>query len=87
MGDNRPVPDVVAFTAHLPVRIAFGDGVLAGLSEALDALGAIAALIVVEAPVAEHPAVVSALAASNTGAVRLDRVVKVPGEPTFSLAE
>jgi choline dehydrogenase len=87
MGDNRPVPDVVAFTAQLPVRIAFGDGVLAGLSEALDALSATAALVVVEEPVAEHPAVVAALAAAENGAVRLDRVVKGPGEPTFALAD
>ena len=87
MGDNRPVPDVVAFTAQLPVRIAFGDGVIAELSEALDALGATAALVVVEEPVAEHPAVVSALAAVEKGAVRLDRIVKGPGEPTFALAD
>jgi len=87
MGDNRPVPDVVAFTAQLPVRIAFGDGVIAELSEALDALGATAALVVVEEPVAEHPAVVSALAAVEKDAVRLDRIVKGPGEPTFALAD
>ena len=87
MGDNRPVPDVVAFTAQLPVRIAFGDGVLAGLSEELQSLGASAALVVVEEPVAEHPAVVAALAAAENGAVRLDRIVKGPGEPTFALAD
>ena len=87
MGDNRPVPDVVAFTAHLPVRIAFGDGVLAGLSEELQSLGASAALVVVEEPVAEHPAVVAALAAAENGGVWLDRIVKGPGEPTFALAD
>jgi alcohol dehydrogenase len=87
MGDNRPVPDVVAFTAQLPVRIAFGDGVLAELSEGLHSLGASAALVVVEEPVAEHPAVVAAQAAAENGAVRLDRIVKGPGEPTFALAD
>ena len=87
MGDNRPVPDVVAFTAQLPVRIAFGDGVLAGLSEELQSLGASAALVVVEEPVAEHPAVVAALAAAENGGVWLDRIVKGPGEPTFALAD
>jgi alcohol dehydrogenase len=87
MGDNRPVPDVVAFTAQLPVRIAFGDGVLAELSEGLHSLGASAALVVVEEPVAEHPAVVAALAAAENGAVRVDRIVKGPGEPTFALAD
>jgi len=78
---------VTPFRAHLPVRIAFGDGVLAGLRDALDELGSTAALVVVEEPVAEHPAVVEALAAAQGGGVRLDRVVKGPGEPTFALAD
>jgi choline dehydrogenase len=87
MGENRRVPAVVAFNAHLPVRIAFGDGVIAELAGALDALGATAALVVVEEPVAEHPAVAGALTAAENGGVRLDRVVKGPGEPTFALAD
>jgi len=72
------------FRAHLPVRIAFGDGVIAELAGALDAT---AALVVVEEPVAEHPAVAGALAAAESGGVRLDRVVKGPGEPTSALAD
>jgi len=75
------------FRAHLPVRIAFGDGVLAELAETLAALGARAALVVVEEPVAEHPSVAAALAGAGSAGVRLDRIVKGPGEPTFALAD
>ncbi len=75
------------FRSHLPVRVAFGEGVLAELPDTLEALGAKAALVVVEEPVAEHPAVVEALTAAQGGGVRLDRVVKGSGEPTFALAD
>jgi alcohol dehydrogenase len=75
-----------SFGAHLPVRIAFGDGVIGELPGALEALGSTGALVVVEEPVAEHPAVVDAVAATGSG-VLLDRVVKGPGEPTFALAD
>jgi alcohol dehydrogenase len=76
-----------SFRAHLPVRISFGDDVLAELPDALGALGASAVLAVVEEPVAEHPSVVAAVAAVEASGVRLDRVVKGPGEPTFALAD
>jgi alcohol dehydrogenase len=78
---------VTPFHAQLPVRIAFGDGVLAELPDALTALDATAALLVVEEPVAEHPSVVAAVAAAESAGVWLDRVVKGPGEPTFALAD
>jgi alcohol dehydrogenase len=78
---------VTPFHAQLPVRIAFGDGVLAELPDALTALDATAALLVVEEPVAEHPSVVAAVVAAESAGVRLDRVVKGPGEPTFALAD
>ena len=78
---------VTPFHAQLPVRIAFGDGVLVELPEALAALRASASLVVVEAPVAEHPSIVAALTAVERAGVRLDRVVKGPGEPTFALAD
>ncbi|HJX75521.1 MAG TPA: hypothetical protein VJ247_04140, partial [Gaiella sp.] len=57
---------VTPFHAQLPVRIAFGDGVLAELPDALTALDATAALLVVEEPVAEHPSVVAAVAAAES---------------------
>src|SRR6478672_12604425 len=78
---------VTPFRSHLPVRVAFGEGVLAELPDALEALGAKAALVVVEEPVAQHPAVAEALAAAEGSGVRLYRVVKGPGEPTFALAD
>ena len=78
---------VTAFHSQLPVRIAFGDGVIGELPDALSALGAPSALVVVEEPVAGHPDVVAALAAAESAGVRLDRVVKGPGEPTFALAD
>jgi choline dehydrogenase len=79
--------DVTAFHSQLPVRIAFGDGVIAELADALAEGGADSALAIVEAPVAEHPAVLSALAAAEAAGTRLDRVVKEPGEPTFELVD
>src|SRR6187551_665832 len=78
---------VTPFHAQLPVRIAFGDGVLAELPDALTALGATTALVVVEQPVAEHPSVAAALTTAEGSGLRLDRVVKAPGEPTFALAD
>lgn len=80
-------PAVTPFHSRLPVEIAFGDGVIHELAAALSALGASAALAVVEEPVAAHPDVVSALEAAERGGVRLERVVKGPGEPTFALAD
>jgi alcohol dehydrogenase len=78
---------VTPFHAQLPVRIAFGDNVLAELPDALTALGATTALVVVEEPVAGHPSVVAALTAAEGAGLRLDRAVKGPGEPTFALAD
>jgi alcohol dehydrogenase len=77
---------VTPFHSQLPVRIAFGDGVIAELPDTLAALGATGALVVVEEPVAGHADVVAALDAVAAG-VRLERFVKGPGEPTFALAD
>jgi alcohol dehydrogenase len=81
------VSEIGSFHSQLPVRIAFGDGVIAELADALATLGAASALVVVEEPVAEHPDVVAAVAAAASAGVRLDRFVKGPGEPTFALAD
>ena len=80
-------PPVTSFRSQLPVKIAFGDGTIALLPEALAALGATSALVVVEEPVAGHPGVTAALAAAESAGVRLERVVKGSGEPTFALAD
>jgi alcohol dehydrogenase len=61
--------------------------VIAELPDALAALDAGGALVVVEEPVASHADVVAALAAAEAGGVLLDRFVKGPGEPTFALAD
>jgi alcohol dehydrogenase len=81
----RPV--VTAFRSQLPVRISFGDGVIAELPDVLDALGSTSALVVVEEPVVTHPAIVSALGAAEEQGVSLEQVSKGPGEPTFTLAD
>ena len=78
---------VTPFTSHLPVRIAFGDGVIAELPDVLEALGATSALVVVEEPVVAHPAIASALGTAEERGISLEQVSKGPGEPTFALAD
>ncbi len=78
---------ITPFSSQLPVRIAFGDGAIAGLTEVLAGLGASSALVVVEAPVAAHPDVVAALASAERAGIRLERFEKGPGEPTFQQAD
>jgi alcohol dehydrogenase len=80
-------PFTASFTAHLPVRISFGDGVIHELPGVFQSLEARSALIVVEEPVAEHLDVVGALVTGEAGGTRLERFVKGPGEPTFALAD
>ena len=78
---------IAAFHSQLPVKLGFGDGVIAELPDVLTDLGASSALVVVEEPVAAHSDVVAALAAAEERGVRLERCVKGPGEPTFILAD
>jgi alcohol dehydrogenase len=78
---------VSSFHAQLPVRVAFGDGVISELSSALASLGATNVLVVVEEPVAGQPDVMAALAVVEASGVRVARFVKGPGEPTFALAD
>ncbi len=84
---RRPVTSVQGFRAHLPVEIAFGEGVIHELPGALTALGARSVLVVLEEPVAEQLDVVGALVSAEAAGVRLERHVKLPGEPTFALAD
>ena len=81
------MPFTASFTAHLPVRIAFGDGVIHELPGVLQSLEARSVLIVVEEPVAEQLDVVGALVTGEAAGVRVERFVKGPGEPTFALAD
>jgi alcohol dehydrogenase len=62
------------------VRIRFGEGVIGGLPEVLAELGAGAATVVCEQPVADLPAVAAA-----TAGLDVDR--KPPGEPTAALVD
>lgn len=78
---------VTPFHSQLPVKIAFGDGSLAELPDALASLAARSALVVVEEPVAGHADVVAALAAAEAAGVRVSSFVKGPGEPSFALAD
>jgi len=78
---------VGSFHSQLPVKIAFGDGVIGELPDVLSTLRAASALAVVEEPVAGHPDVVASLGAAEAAGVRLERFVKGPGEPTFALAD
>src|SRR6476619_7007448 len=83
-----PVTDPIGgFHSQLPVKIAFGDGAIAELPDALSDLGARSALVIVEEPVAEHPDVLAAVAAAGAAGLRVERFVKGPGEPTFALAD
>ncbi|MFN8223904.1 MAG: iron-containing alcohol dehydrogenase [Gaiellales bacterium] len=77
-------PAVTPFKSQLPVKLSFGDGVIGELPAVLGELGAGSALVVVEAPVAEHPAVVAALKGCSA---TVERVIKDAGEPTFQLAD
>jgi alcohol dehydrogenase len=78
---------ITPFHSQLPVKVAFGDGVVGELPGVLDREGVSAALAVVEAPVAGHAAVVAALAAAEAAGAQIDRAVKEPGEPTFQLVD
>jgi alcohol dehydrogenase len=65
------------FTSHLPVRVRFGDGVLAQLPDVLAGLGARRPVVFVDAAVAGLPAVATALdAAASVHALE-------PGEPSI----
>ena len=78
---------ITAFHSQLPVKLAFGDGVIAELPDVLTDLRASSALVVVEEPVAARSDVVAALTATEERGVRLERFVKGSGESTFALAD
>ncbi len=74
----EPVPP---FANHLPVRVAFGDGVVARLPDVLAELGARRPFVLADEQAAEVPALRRALgAARDRGALRLE--LAPPGEPT-----
>jgi alcohol dehydrogenase len=80
-------PEVTPFHSQLPVKLSFGDGVIAELSDVLASLEAESVLIVVEAPIAGNEGVEGAIAACAADGIRVERYLKEPGEPTFEAAD
>ncbi len=76
-----------SFKSSLPVKLAFGDGVISELPAVLESLGVTSVLVVVEQPVADHRDVVAALQSAGENGMAIERYVKGPGEPTFQLAD
>ena len=81
------LPDVHAFSSHLPVRISFGDDVIDELPAVLSDAGAKSVLVVIEEPVAALAGVVRALAACEAAGVRFERYLKGPGEPSLAAVD
>ena len=79
-------PDVTPFHSQLPVKLSFGDGVIAELSDVLASLGASRAFVVIEEPVVGNAGVEAALAACADAGIQLERYLKSSGEPTIDAA-
>jgi alcohol dehydrogenase len=75
-----PIPP---FGNHLPVRIRFGEGVVASLADALAAEGASRPFVVIDDAVQALPAIEAALGRVAEAA----RFVKTPAEPTIADVE
>jgi alcohol dehydrogenase len=69
------------------VKLSFGDGVIAELSDVLASLEAESVFIVVEAPVVGNEGVEAAIAACASDGIRVERYLKESGEPTFEAAD
>jgi choline dehydrogenase len=80
-------PEVTPFHSQLPVKLSFGDGVIAELSDVLASLEAESVFIVVEAPVVGNEGVEAAIAACASDGIRVERYLKESGEPTFEAAD
>jgi alcohol dehydrogenase len=81
------VDAIAPFANHLPVRVRFGDGAVAGLAAALASEGATHAFLVIDDAVQDLPAVADALEAFAGARGRLTRWVKAPAEPTVAEVE
>jgi alcohol dehydrogenase len=79
-------PDVTPFHSQLPVKLSFGDGVIAELGDVLASLGASRAFVVIEEPVVGNAGVEAALAACADAGIQLERYLKGSGEPTIDAA-
>jgi choline dehydrogenase len=79
-------PDVTPFHSQLPVKLSFGDGVIAELSDVLASLGASRAFVVIEEPVVGNEGVEAALAHCAEAGIQIERYLKRSGEPTIDAA-
>ena len=79
-------PDVTPFHSQLPVKLSFGDGVIAELGDVLASLGASRAFVVIEEPVVGNEGAEAALAACADAGIQLERYLKGSGEPTIDAA-
>lgn len=75
------VEQIPPFANHLPVRIRFGDGVIAQLPDVLAAEGASHAFLIVDEAVQGIPAAARAFERVEASGIPLTRWVKAPGEP------
>jgi alcohol dehydrogenase len=80
-------PDVTSFHTQLPVKLSFGDGVIAELGDVLASLGAASVFVVVEEPVVGNEGVEAALAAGAGAGIRIEQYLKRSGEPTIEQAQ
>jgi alcohol dehydrogenase class IV len=80
-------PEVTPFHTQLPVKLSFGDGAIAELSDVLASLAAESAFVVVEAPVVGDEGLEAAIAAASADGIRIERYLKESGEPTFAAAD
>jgi choline dehydrogenase len=80
-------PEVTPFHTQLPVKLSFGDGVIAELPDVLASLAVESVFVVVEAPVEGNEGVESAIRACAEAGVRVERYLKQSGEPTFEAAD
>ena len=80
-------PDLMPFHTQLPVKLSFGDGVIAELGDVLASLGAGSVFVVVEEPMVGNEGMEAALAACAGAGIRLERYLKRSGEPTVAAAD
>jgi alcohol dehydrogenase len=81
------IDTIPPFANHLPVRIRFGEGVLASLPEVLAAEGARRPFLVVDEFVQTLPAVAAVLATVEERSHAAGRYAKAAGEPTVGDVE
>jgi len=76
----------VGFAMDLPVRVIFGNGVVAQLPELVAELGCSECAVVLEPAVAGLVGVTAALDACTGSGIRVERLLAPGAEPTYSAA-